>query len=206
MPKDSITLKTDIRKLPLTDFIQCLIHKDYSALIASGKPSESELLAAWAKVQTDYYSALKSKEALRIAQRTMKITAMQAKEDRLKVTAAFLKTGYIEGLADEIVKDYPNIGTINEDNYLQQIEKLESLLKVDHRKIQQHEDTLKAITEGKDSKEPTEEDFYNTVMVYNQVYSTSEKVRDLMVYEFTLLRNSVVTHLEYMESQERKNK
>lgn len=72
-------LYTDINKLTLDKFLDCLLSKEYTSLIISGEPPEDEIIKAWNKIFEDYAKSTGGEQYNTIFVKTKAVNLMLAK-------------------------------------------------------------------------------------------------------------------------------
>lgn len=93
-------------ELPLDRFISCLVDKDLSSLIISGKPQEAELKQTWINIQEEYGELVKSDNIEFTNQLHSEVIVLQNRLFRISLCVEALQYVYSKDLIDELKEQH----------------------------------------------------------------------------------------------------
>lgn len=186
-----------ISKLKLTSFIECCANNDYSSIVISGFPNSEELELAWIKLLSQFLKA-RAEENNEI--RNEIVSKMRHLELRNKILFLVLKTlemFYSKVLIEEIKgldEEFSQFEFSEEsyENDIQLIKNIEINNDIEYKELQKQLEELEALEkpksedeESKNQKAPDKEQvFYDIIMSYNEIFSTSYSVDNLNTMEY----------------------
>lgn len=81
--KKKAVYQTDIDKIRLTVFVDCLVSGDYTTLVVSGDPEPAELIAVWNQIHSDYIERVGGMNLRAILSREKELRQIVSRYDRI---------------------------------------------------------------------------------------------------------------------------
>lgn len=175
--RDSLT------ELPLTGFIACSVHGDYSYLLKSGNANTDQLEFQWLKILSLYYEQKEDADCIYNIDHQWQIKVKKLRMATIEAIVKALEQMYNEKLIESLkLWDYEHLEFSHETYFtdLQSVLNGERTTKLEIELLQQELDERK----NPDSKPMTEASYYDMVLSYNQCFKTSYAVSQLSTMEF----------------------
>jgi len=182
----SVKLYQQITKLPLSNFIDCLVDNDLSALIISGVPSERELQEAWTEIYEQYVEAIGDNESRMHLQLLKEITILDNKLKIIQLLVYILSTPYRDESSKELIALLNRLCVTNlkfdSDAELQRAVNRSKSIKIKmDLKIAQLDDMQKKMSDK--SQKPSREHFYSILITLSD-HAKFDISDNISVFEF----------------------
>lgn len=150
------------KDLPLSRFIDCIVHKNYDALIISGKPTQAALNDAWEKISNEYLELMHIDNIEAYKDYKRQILSINIRVIHLSTVLEALAYRYNDKLADILRNDDfgVELNPENPEQYAADLNRVNSMLMAEAARTKDIEAELEKVTsKNKGEKEATHEQF-----------------------------------------------
>lgn len=175
-------------KLPLINFISCLVEKDLKQLIIFGNPPEEVLLEQWNIIYSEYAKLIGDENIVVLLHHISEINAINSRISRVRGLVYMLGKMYNPELAALLKEQGFDLPFEDNEDLNSLLDRVMTLLKREERERDELQKTINEM-----QKTDTEEDsitsvyFDETLLTYSEVFSYSTQKENLTTQQFCLM-------------------
>lgn len=197
----NMALCTNIRELPLKDFIACQVDNNLSVL---GTGTDMQLQAAWMRLLSQYHEVTDNPQAKRYVELVAGMQAIIFRAAYIDFLLAALSELYTPSIADLLRKEHPDFSFsretyLNEITYVQNKEKRH---KIEYDNLKSEFDRLEKDGE---QKARTRLDYIELLFDINQ-HEGSDKDENVSMEWFAIGVKRLQRHYKMLEEQAERNR
>jgi len=196
------SIETDISKVPLYAFIQCVVHDNIAAL---GEGTEAEQRAAYEEILSQYYTA-KDDQQMNEYIRLMKQAALSRMRIEIVGQLASICEQRYSAAAAEVLREYYPQMKFTEQTALQDIKNVRNG-EISHR--MRYDSTMQQIKHMDSAKGATKDitpaqkmkGVIITLMDISKIEGVRYDMATMTVLEFAIAENRLIEHIENLKNQ-----
>ena len=184
------------KTLPLDSFIEVYFNYNFSVLLISGQYDPNEVQHAWNEILFDYGRLIKSETSDYLFQLSKDIALLQWHITYVNCSVVYLEKQYDEDIANELRNLGYVVPQFTDDNYQQGLDRITTLVKrivFDHGNLVDEYNRISNIKEG---KKQSEEDFISTIMMLSKHQGYNIDRKTTTVFDFTQIFNNYLTEMK----------
>lgn len=155
-------INDDIKHITVRQFIQVVVHNDYTSLILAGEPSDEQKAEALENIMFQYHDVIMDDKTEVYIKTVTNIHELQIKMNRVNMNIEALTFVLDPGIIEELKADGYNY-QFTEETYLKDIQRIQTALKRDKIAMQKAKNRLSELQGGSKGKKPTEDDILSNL-------------------------------------------